>query len=392
MKIGYLCIDPGIPVFGRKGCSTHVRETCRALKSAGNEVFLITTNKGEDDCEIDGIKIYEIPPLTSKILGNDVRLFINSMRTMNSLKEIIQKEKPDALYERHSLYNFAGTRISQKYHLPRILESNTFLVVEQENRVHFPFIAAKFENYAIRKAPHIIVVSHPLKNAYINMGIPADKVSIMPMAVDIERFNPEITGEDVRKKYNLDNTTIVGYVGTLTGWHGIDLILDCAETTKKFGKNISYIVVGGHDKKVDLFKDKVQERGLEAIVVFTGSVPYTEIPKYIAAMDITLVPNSTEWASPTKIFEYQAMSKPIVAPSLVPVREVIKDSKEGLLFELKNTNEMAEKIIYLHDHPEIRKEMGISGRKRVVANHSWEVNTSRIVDIFQKMLDGELPY
>lgn len=389
MKICYLCADHGIPVLGRKGCSTHVRETCRALREAGHDVFIVTPNRGEDYAEHRDLEIVEIQPHRARWIGSDLRQWLYNLRVLRALKRLIREKRPDVLYERYSLYSTAGMQLMRRFHLPRILEINTLLVEEQSHRLHFPRIASWIENRIVRSASSIIVVSTPLRDAFIRRGIRPEQITVMPMAVDVQRFHPDVEPSDLRGRYGLDGKTLVGYVGTLTGWHGIDLLFEVAERLKDRGEAVCLVVVGGDEPKVKQHVERVHSCRLGDYLIFAGSVPYTEVPHVIKAMDITVIPGSIEWASPTKLFEYQAMGKPSIAPRLIPVLEVLTDGCEGYLFQPHNVEELTDRILRLHRDPVEREEMGRRARQKVVELYAWENNTRRIVEMFEHMLAAQ---
>jgi glycosyltransferase involved in cell wall biosynthesis len=367
-----------------------VRETCRALQEAGHDVFVITANRGHDTDEHQDLEIIEVPPYRARWLGSDVRHWLYSRRLYRAGVKICEARRPDVIYERYSLYCTAGMALEERYGLPRILEVNSLLVEEQSHRLHFPRLANILEDRIVRSAREIIVVSTPLRDAFTQRGIETSRITVMPMAVDVKRFRPDVAPIDLRGRHGLDSRTIVGYVGTLTAWHGIELLFEVAERLKAFNENVCLVVIGGEQEKVEQNVKRVHSRRLGNHLLFLGSVPYTEVPRYISALDIAVIPGSIEWASPTKLFEYQAMGKPAVAPRLVPVLEVLTDGREGCLFPPNDSEKLTDCILRLHRDPVERAEMGRRARAKVVARYAWENNTQRIVEMFQRMLaDGE---
>jgi glycosyltransferase involved in cell wall biosynthesis len=179
----------------------------------------------------------------------------------------------------------------------------------------------------------------------------------------------------------------VGYVGTLTGWHGINLLYEAGQLLKKRGLPVVFLVIGGDPAKVKTHRVKVAEHNLQDGLRFAGSVSYQDVPHYISSLDVCLIPNSHHWASPTKMFEYQAMGKPVVAPRLIPIEDAMTHQQEGLLFEPESVKGMVELIEVLLKNPEMRKEMGQRARSRVIKNHAWENNVNRIIDVFELMLE-----
>ncbi|MBN1514949.1 glycosyltransferase family 4 protein [Candidatus Sumerlaeota bacterium] len=388
MKICYLCCDSGIPILGRKGCSTHVRETARALQQAGHKVFVLTPNRGTDDQGNDDIEIIETPPFMRKWMGSDLRHWLYNWRVINKARTIFQQYKPDVIYERYSLYSTVGMRLAAEYGLPRILEVNSFLVQEQRTRLHFPRIAQILENRVLLNAPSVIVVSKPLKDSFIKKGVEPERIVIMPMAVDVATFTPDVEPRDIKGELGIPREhTIVGYVGTLTDWHGIDLLFDVAKILKSRQCPVHIVVIGGDTLQVQQNRVVASEQGLKDHIHFMGSVSYQLVPNYIKALDFTLISGSHTWASPTKLFEYQAIGKAAIAPRLIPVEEALTHGEEGLLFEPGNVEEIVDCITRLHQNPEEREKMGREARARVVQTRAWECNTSQIIDMFEKMLE-----
>lgn len=390
MRILYLCADPGVPILGRKGCSTHVREVVRALHRAGHEVRILCANRGDDSGEgWDDLDIVEVAPLTSKMLGFDLRLLLFNRRFSSALKAQIASFKPHALYERFSLYSISGHRLSQENsQLPRLLEVNAFLSQEQSSRIHFPMIARYVDHLVVRNAQQVIVVSEPLRQEVAQLGIPLENIHKMPMCADILHFHPDKNGAEVRARYGFDGKYVIGYVGTLTGWHGINMLYDVANKMKSEMDNFVFFLVGGDELKAQRHREKSRELGLESHFVFAGSIPYCDVPEHIRAMDVTLVPDTTSWSSPTKLFEYQASGVPTVAPRYSAVVEAMEEGVEGLLFEPRNVDQFAKCLIELSKDPLRRVQMGDNARARVVETHSIDQQVRKLIQIYEEMGAG----
>ncbi|MFH0793208.1 MAG: glycosyltransferase family 4 protein [bacterium] len=385
MRICYICPDPGVPVLGRKGCSTHVRETCHALEQAGHQVLLLCANKGQDPQLRTNFHIVEVPPMRSKLMGYDLRLLQYNFRLGRAAERVVKKFKPDAVYERFSLYSWVGTRLHQRRNLPHILEINAFMTVEQEAKIHFLPLARLVERYVVRHSKAVICVSEPLKQTIMKLGLGPERITKMPMGVDVHHFSPELTGKEVREKWGLGDKFVVGYIGTLTGWHGVNLLYKACEQIIKDGTDVIFFVVGGDRKKVELHKKKAQRLSMASRFVFTGSIPYYEVPDYMAAIDIALIPNTTPWSSPTKMFEYQASGRAIVAPRYPAILESMDHEKDGLLFDPEDVRTMVRNIQRLHADGELRARLGAASRRRVCRTHSWESNVSNILRLFRQM-------
>lgn len=389
MKICYVCADPGIPIFGRKGCSTHVRETILTLEELGHEVRLVTPNLKGDDAARGKLKAVQVRAPKSKKLGFDLRHIILDHRMKKALKKLVEEWQPDAIYERYSLYSKAATKISRKYGLPRMMEVNAFLTKEQNDRIKIPSLAKLVEKQIFRAAPRLIVVSEPLKEDLMALGVQGDRIIKMPMAVNLDKFRPDVDGSAIREKHGLDGRFVFGYVGTLGGWHGIRLMYDMAEELKRReAAPFAFLIVGGDPKKLQQHRQRVKDMGLEEYMHFVGSVPHDDIPSYLCAMNAAIVPHMTYWSSPAKLFEYQACGTPSLAPSFPSIHETMVSGHEGFIFEPENVSEMADYALRLMNEDTLREQMGVNCRHRAEREHSWDHNAHEILKIFESLKCG----
>jgi len=133
-------------------------------------------------------------------------------------------------------------------------------------------------------------------------------------------------------------------------------------------------------------KKIIEEDKVNKYVSFTGIVPQKESPKYLAACDILAsphIPNSDGtpfFGSPTKLFEYMAMGKGIVASNLDQIGEVLKDGETAILVKPGDVEDLAKGIQNLIDNPKLRKSVGESARKEVVKYYTWDKHVERILE------------
>lgn len=386
MKILYLCADPGIPLYGRKGCSTHIRETCHVLADLGHDVKVICSNTEGDSHGAVPLDVVKIQAPTSRKLGFDGRHILLDRRLRRKTREIVEQWAPDVIYERYSLYSKTGEIIARKFNLPRVLEVNAFLTREQSGRIRIPWLARRVEKGILRKAPYVIVVSEPLRNEISDLGVPIEHIAKMPMAVNLEKFHPSRSGLVIRQRHGLDEKFIIGYVGTLAGWHGLRLLFDVVAEMKTEGaENFAFMVVGGEGEKLEKNRARVREAGLENEMQFVGSVPYDDVPEHIRAMDAAIVPDTTYWSSPAKLFEYQASGVPVLAPLYPAIEEAMDHGVEGLIYEPRDIKKMAAMALQMMGDRDKCRQMGLNARRRAEAEHSWHHNGDKILELYRNL-------
>jgi glycosyltransferase involved in cell wall biosynthesis len=390
MRICYICSDPGVPVFGRKGCSTHVRETCLTLIEMGHDLRLICANIEGDDDERDLIPIVKVDPPRSRKLGFDLRHAIADRRVERAAERLFGRWRPEAIYERYSLYSRAGTRLAHRYGLPHLLEVNSVMTREQKERIKLGPLARFIERRIFSRARHVAILSEPLRGEVIARRGHGRAITRMPMAVNLNRFSPEVDGAPVREKLRLGERFAIGYLGTLTEWHGISMLHDLARTLDERGASDCVIlVVGGDDRRVEAHRQKVAERGYEDTLRFIGPVAHREAPAYLRAMDVALVPDTTYWSSPAKLFEYQGCGVASIAPRYPAVLTAMDHGVEGLIFEPNEVEQLADMVLLLRANPELRLEMGRRARARAERDHSWESHARGVIEIFKGQRRGD---
>lgn len=387
MKILYVSGDMGIEVGGRKGASTHVRETCHALKRFGHDVRILTPTPG--DLSYVQAPVITVQAPRAKWMGSDMRYIVLNRRMRRAITHQIKTFQPDAIYERYSLYQTAGLELAVRHNIPRILEVNTLLAREQAHRLHFPWLAERVEHALWRRERAMICVSQTLKQLMTDTaGLDESKMNgfeVSPVAVDTNVFHPSMEpAEEVRKLAR--GRKIAGYVGTLTAWHGVDLFFETAQIMKDRNAPVLLLAVGGEPERVERLRKRVREAGLENHLLFYGSIDFQQVPPFLAAMDMCLIADTQDWSSPTKFFEFAAMERPIIASRSPSVLEVFGDSgTAGLFFERGNAEDMADKMLMVLNDHDLSERLGRAARQRVLQRYTWECNVKTIMCLYEKM-------
>lgn len=219
----------------------------------------------------------------------------------------------------------------------------------------------------IEKAEKVTVTTDMLKIAY---SIPDGKCEVISNGVDTNLFR---NYGNAKEELGLDGF-IIGYVGVLREWVDLEPVFGAL---KDLDAEIKMVVVGkegGFNENVRLAK----KCGVSDRVTFTGMVPYSQVPKYISAIDVCLIPfkksRISESALPLKLFEYMACGKPVISTELPGIKNV---AGEKVMYAT-NEKEYKERIAELYKNEELRHEMGKSGREFVAENYNWEKIVERM--------------
>jgi glycosyltransferase involved in cell wall biosynthesis len=372
-------MDPGVPVFGRKGCSIHVQEVTRSLIHQGAEIDLFACRLGgPSPKDLEGVSLHELPIPKCKPVERE-RLSIASNRDL--LYTLESKGPFDLIYERYSLWSHAAMEYALKNRIPGILEVNAPLIEEQVKH-RFLLDRSTAQNIASRvfdAATTLVAVSQGVAEYLNNYPGANGKVHVIPNGV-----NPDSFPKNIKPSLPApDGTFTVGFVGTLKPWHDITTLIEAFIQMHQKHSNTRLLIVGDGPEKERL-EEYVASSNAVSSVEFTGSVDPTEIPGLLASMDVAAAPYKNLknfYFSPLKVLEYMAAGLPVVASNIGQLTELIQDSKNGILITPDDPVAMAEAIDRLRLNPDLRKLMGQEARNCVLSNYTWGMQVERILDL-----------
>ena len=443
MKIGYINIRSPIPAKGPTGRTVHIQEVCRAWRKLGHEVFIITGTPLSISVDVRIFNLSVPTPLSfdrfrrkiisiassvynkigrrkivfsnqgkenklgtnnfvdqsnkiswsPRILYRDIVQIINEYQYDNFVykysKEIIETEKPDFLYQRLYFGESTGVRLSEKYKLPLIIEVNASNTFRNEwtikHTYFFELVRKGMENRVCRKAEAVAVVTSFVKDYLVGQNVPSNKIFINSNGVNLDRYyQSDSLRRKIRKQYSLDDKIVVGFLGNFRPWHDVGTLIQCARIVINKFTGTHFLLVGDGPSRYQ-FEKMSNAIGIRACMTFTGNVLNEQVPGYINAMDIAVAPipkGPFFHGSPVKIFEYLAMSKPVITSRYPDIESIITHRKNGILVEPGNKVELANAISELINNKELREQLGIGGRRSVEKSYTWERNAKKILDIY----------
>jgi len=395
-KIAYLRTDHWFNIEAG-GSVGHIAGVANAFHELGYNLFFISTDKLELINE-KKTPVYIVKPSYSFFANlPEVPEMAYNFKLIKEAEKIFQIEKPDLVYQRYSLNNYAGIILSRKFNIPFIVEYNGSFVWMRKHwngPLTFEKIAETIEIANLRAADLVVVVSEAMKKELlIERGIDERKILVNPNAVNPEKYSPEVDGSNIRKEYNLTDKIVIGFIGTFGRWHGADVLAEAVKLVVQRNPNAHFLFIGD-GLMMPKVREIIKRDKVESFVTFTGLMPQEDAPKYLAACDILVSPHVPNpdgtpfFGSPTKLFEYMAMGKGIVASDLGQIGEVLKHNHSAILVEPGNVNQLVEGIIKLAENKELREQLGRNAREDVVANYTWKKNAERVIKAVEVLLGG----
>lgn len=378
MRIAYVCADRGVPVFGRKGSSVHVQEVVRALCRQGHEVDVFASRTdGETPPGFEGVRVHKLPKIPKGEPSVRERASYDANRKLYAM---LDGEGPfDMVYERYSLWSFAGMKHASENEIPGLLEVNAPLIEEQAS--HRDLIdhagAVRAAERTFGKASALLPVSNEVAGYLRGWPMARGRIHATPNGVDAGRFP-----EDLAPSLPSDAFT-VGFVGTLKPWHGLPALIDAFEILHGGDPDVRLLVVGDGPGRDDMERS-LAERGLSGSFHFTGAVGPEEVPGLLASMDAATAPypmQSQFYFSPLKVYEYMAAGLPVVASRIGQLDGLISDGEDGILTSPGSPLALADALDRLRGDASLRARLGKEARKTVMRDHTWDAVAARIMDL-----------
>jgi glycosyltransferase involved in cell wall biosynthesis len=378
MRIAYVCADPGIPIFGTKGCSIHVQEVIRAFRQQGAVVEVFTPRPGSDPAaDLADLKVHRLPtiPKLEQTVRERVALSINP-----DLRIELELAGPfDLVYERYSLWSYSALEYAQAQGIPALLEVNAPLIEEQirYRGLILQEAAERVASRAFQAATGLIAVSQEVKQ-YLTQWVEADKIHVVANGVNPCRFAMGRPAAAADPRH-----FTIGFVGSLKPWHGLPCLLEAFAHLYQQVPCARLLIVGDGPARESLEAD-IQRRGLAPFTHWTGAVPPDQIPGLLASMDVAVAPYPADtqfYFSPLKVYEYMAAGLPVVASRIGQLATLIEDSVTGCLCPPGDAQALAQTLEQLWHSPAQRQRLGQAAQQQILAHHTWDAVVRRVFAI-----------
>jgi glycosyltransferase involved in cell wall biosynthesis len=408
MRIGYLCSDFDVPLYGDEGCSIHVRDLAEAFVDAGHEVFVVCAS-------LDGVpetrsraRVYHVAPqrlnavawellereplVADNHLERDLRLVLYNTWLASEGAAILAAERPDLLYERYALFGWGGATLARAQGIPHVLEVNAPLTVEQEGYEKFTLttLAEQLEAEVFRAADAVVAVSGWLRDWIVERGVERRRVHVVPNGVSRRLFGGQPGGDAARARFGLDGNPVIGFVGSFQPWHDVAGLLQAFARLHAEDGDLRLLIVGEGEARREL-EATARDLGVADAAVFTGHLPHEHVPAAIAAMDVAVAPydGAQELGFlPLKLFEYMASGKPTVAAAVGQIPWLVEDGITGLLYPPGDDARLAgalRRVLYSEANA---RALGLAAREKVLREHTWDSVAERIVAIARPLVEG----
>ncbi len=295
------------------------------------------------------------------------------------LRAILNRERCDFIYERHAFFLCATAFLARQRGLPLVVEVNELAGDERVRSQPWLLPLARLaDRLTFERAALIIVVSPHLQRRIAALGIPEEKILVQPNAVEETTLDAPLARDRLRAQLGLEEKIAIGFVGWFVPWHRLDGLL--AEFARLAASRPQLrLVLIGDGPLAEALRTQAQALGVADRVLFTGAVSRADMPAYLDALDIAVVPQSNEYRSPIKVFEYMARGRAIVAPDTEPIAGVLQHGASALLFRAGDLLGLGSQLALLVQDGNLRSQLGARARELAHTRHTWTKNAESVV-------------
>lgn len=367
MKIAILVW--GFPPKRLAGAEIAAYNIARHLARKGYEVHVITSlDKGLPKEGVEqGFHVHRIGFPKIKFLGIAIFRF--------KILLTLRKVNPDLVHGQ-------GTGISWSAFFAKKLLKKPYIVWRRGIDIGLDGLFTRpLSRLVIKKADAVIALTEDMKREI--QAINNREVLVIPNGIDFERFH-NLSRDEMRYKLQAGaDERLVVFVGRFRPEKGVRYLIEAMEIIRRKSQNVRLILIGEGPEEEDL-KRLVEQLNLRDCIDFLGQVPNEEVPHYMAASDVFVLPSLAE-GFPNVILEAMASGLAIVATKVSGLPEIIEDGGNGFLVESKNSEQIAEKVLLLLNDDELRERISKNNREKA-EDYSWESVIERLEKIYEKVI------
>lgn len=382
------------PFFADRGCHVRIYEEAVALEKLGHRVTIVTYHIGNTP---KNLRVERIPPLVfwyKKLEAGPAwsKFLLDGLLFLKTLSLIVKNNYDlvhGHLHEGALIGKMASLLAFKK--LPVIFDYQGSLTGEilahhflQENKGLFGIFKAA-ERGIDQTADYIICSSSPgLTDLTEHFKIDGNKLKFIRDGIGSKSNGLDRKEvERLKKKFKIPQSkSIVVYLGILSKYQGVDILLDSIKTISEKRNDIHFLIMGYPN--VDLYMNKAREMGIENFVTFTGKTPYLQIYDFLGMGDIAVSPKLSKTEANGKLYNYMAAGLPTVVFESKINREIVGEF--GIYAKYGDYKDLAKKILWTIDNKKDAKKLSEGGKKQAIGKYSWAKSIRNIENIYYDLL------
>lgn len=390
-------LDHSIPLHS--GYTFRTRAILREQRARGWKTAHITSSKhskdGPDPEQVDGLTFYRTRPGKGLLARLPVLNQWDVVQTLaRRLRQVVELERPDILHAHSPALNgLAALKVGAEKKIPVVYECRAFWEdaavdhgTTNEGSLRYRMTRA-LETHVFRNADHVTCICEGLRQDIAARGVPEDRITVIPNAVDIDSFPEHREYDDkLAAELGLNGRPVIGFIGSFYAYEGLSLLLDAVPLIQQQVPDLKVLMVGGGPQDGNL---RTQAKSLGETVVFTGRVPHSEVQRYYDLVDIFTYPRLpmrlTDLVTPLKPLEAMAQRHLVVASDVGGHQELIRDGENGRLFKAGEAQALADAVVALFSQRDSWSSYHDAGRRYVEEERNWAASVARYQPVYKRL-------
>ena len=389
-------LDHSIPLHS--GYTFRTRSILQQQRALGWQTFHLTSSKQGPSPKafehVDGLDFFR----TGIPAGPFARLPVfNQLAVIDVLEDrlldVAREVKPDVLHAHSPALNaIAALRVGKKLGIPVVYEIRAFWEdaavdhgTSREWGLRYRLTRA-METYALKRVDAATTICEGLRAEIVTRGIPAEKITVIPNAVDVGGFSVDgQRDEALATQLGLQGKQVLGFIGSFYAYEGLNVLMDALPAMLTSNPDIRVLLVGGGPQDGAL-KAQAARLGVADKVIFTGRVPHEQVQRYYDLVDVLVYPRLkmrlTDLVTPLKPLEAMAQGRLLAASDVGGHRELIDDGKTGVLFAADSAPALAARVLALLAAPQSWAALRAQGRTFVERERTWANSVARYRGVY----------
>ncbi len=400
-------LDHSIPL--QSGYTFRTRAILKEQRALGWQTMQLTGPKHNQGKaipaieQVDGLQFYRCQEAKGFIANLPVIGQWSVIRVLTQrLIEVARNERPDIIHAHSPALNgVAAIRAGRVLGLPVVYEVRGFWEdaavshgTSSEGGLRYRLTRA-METWVLKRADEVTCICEGIRQDLILRGISPGKITIVPNAVDANRFQP--VGErniDIERDLKLAGKKVIAFIGSFYDYEGLDLLVAAMPKLLSASPDIRLLLVGG-GQVTEAIRQQIAQLGLQDAVIMTGRVPHEDVEAYYSVTDVLVYPRKsmrlTELVTPLKPLEAMAQKSLFLASDVGGHRELVRDGVTGTLFKADDIDDLVRQLLALLEQEDRWPAIRDAGRNFVENERNWVNSVANLKPVYQRLLLGEQP-
>jgi glycosyltransferase involved in cell wall biosynthesis len=367
----------------RDGQRVHIDGLLGALRRAGHEIEVVEPRPRRETAPGASAGGDGGPPRASAL--RELAELLYNVPERWQLGRAIARFRPDAIYSRHALFASAASAAARAHRLPLLIEVNAPLALERSRHggLRLGSFARRHEAAVLNRADRVIVVTRAMGELLAEQGVAREKLEVHWNGLEPSALADVPDGKAVRAARGFGDRVVLGFVGFVRDWNRLERVFPFLAR-----RSDALLVVVGEGPDRGRLERLAAAAGVADRVAFLGTLPRSRVLETVAAFDVALLPEVTEYASPLKLLDYFAAGRAALLPDRPNLREVVEDGVNGLLFDPADDASFVAGLVRLVEDAALRARLGAAGRATIDRlGLTWDANAARVTAAFREAVE-----